>query len=77
MNWLNRQYRLLFIYIEEHCKDAAETEMINFSGDRSQIRKYLYKLLEQELVEISTSLNLILIKACLKKERQHFLEELT
>ena len=44
MNWLNRQYRLLFIYIEEHCKDAAETEMINFSGDRSQIRKYLYKL---------------------------------
>jgi hypothetical protein len=44
MNWLNRQYRLLFIFIEEHCKEAAETEMINFSGDRSQIRRYLYKL---------------------------------
>ncbi len=45
MNWLNRQYRLLFIYyIEEHCKDAAETEMINYRGDGSQIRKYLYKI---------------------------------
>jgi hypothetical protein len=44
MNWIDRQYRLLFIYLDEHCEGAAEIEMINFSGDRSQIRKHLSKL---------------------------------
>ena len=44
LNWVDRQYRLLVIYIEEHCEGAAEIEMINFDGDKSQIRKHLYKL---------------------------------
>jgi hypothetical protein len=44
LNWVSRQYRLLIIYIEEHCEGAAEIEMINFSGDNTEIRKHLYKL---------------------------------
>ena len=44
LNWIERQYRLLVIYIEEHCEGAAEIEMINFDSDKSQVRKHLYKL---------------------------------
>ena len=39
LNWIERQYRLLVIYIEEHCEKAAEIEMINFDSDKSQVRK--------------------------------------
>ncbi len=42
-NWMVRQYNLLCDYIEEHCIGQAELKIVNFSGDKSEIRKHLYK----------------------------------
>ena len=43
MQWLDRQVTLMADYIEEHSKDQAELEIINYTGRKLELRKHLYK----------------------------------
>ena len=42
-NWYTRQLNLMCDYIEEHSKGQAEMVMVNYSGNKKDIRKFLYK----------------------------------
>jgi hypothetical protein len=41
--WIERQLRLMLDYIEEHAKGQVLLEIINFDGNKMEIRKHLYK----------------------------------
>jgi hypothetical protein len=41
--WLARQANLMVDYIEDHAQGQAEVEVVNYSGDKKQIRLHLYK----------------------------------
>ena len=41
--WIERQLRLMVGYIEEHAKGQVLLEIINFDGNKMEIRKHLYK----------------------------------
>ena len=41
--WIDRQRTLMIDHIEDHAKGQVEIEIINFDGDKSEIRKHLYK----------------------------------
>ena len=41
--WVERQLSLMIDYVEEHAKGQVEAEIINFNGNKYEIRKHLYK----------------------------------
>ena len=41
--WIDRQLKLMLGFIEDHAKGQVELEIINFSGDKMDIRRHLYK----------------------------------
>ena len=41
--WLTRQANLMVDHIEDHAQGQAEVEVVNYSGDKKQIRLHLYK----------------------------------
>ena len=43
IQWLARQANLMVDHIEDHALGQAEVEVVNYSGDKKQIRLHLYK----------------------------------
>ena len=41
--WVERQLSLMLDYVEEHARGQVEAEIINFNGNKYEIRKHLYK----------------------------------
>ena len=41
--WIERQLKLMMGYIEDHSKGQVELEIINYTGNKMEIRKHLYK----------------------------------
>ena len=39
--WVERQLSLMIDYVEEHAKGQVEAEIINFNGNKYEIRKHL------------------------------------
>ena len=41
--WIERQLALMVDHVEDHAKGQVEAEIINFNGNKYEIRKHLYK----------------------------------
>ena len=41
--WIERQLKLMLGYIEDHAKGQVQLEIMNFSGDKMEVRRHLYK----------------------------------